>query len=282
MFSSLLIDGTDWSELCAALRPTLREATSVIMRHYESRGKCDVAGLAAKKDGSPVTAADHEAEEIITASLRRLTPNWPVIAEEAVARGDTSQIDEWFWLVDPLDGTKEFLNGTGDFTINVGLVHRDRALFGIIAHPPTNMIFASTGPGSAMRWNHRDEAVRITARSPAVEGYDLLISRSHDDGRTLSWLETLPIKGQQAMGSALKFCRIAEGAADLYLRLGPTSEWDTAAGQALLEASGGGLCTLEGQPFRYGKAGFRNRGFLAYGAGQRPALTPQDIQAIDY
>ena len=234
------------------------------MRFYDRGGNGDAVATRIKPDQSPVTEADLAAEAVILAALETLTPTIPVIAEERIARGHCPDLSGGvFWLVDPLDGTKEFLNRTGEFSVNIGLVCHDGPTFGLIYAPLSEILYVTDQAGGAVRQTIKGERARLGVREPDATGLDVLISRSHADGRLDSWLAPYAVRSRTAVGSALKFCRIAEGQADLYLRTGPTSEWDTAAGQAILEAAGGVMVNLDQTAFRYGKTGFLNDGFIA-------------------
>lgn len=219
-----------------------------------------------KQDGSPVTAADHAAEAILLATLTRVAPDIPALSEEQVAAGRIPDVSAGtYWCVDPLDGTKEFVNRTGEFTLCVGGVFAGYPVFGVLHAPALGLTFAAAGPGTAVRIDADGTRTPIAARvapSPLVA----LTSRSHRDGQELD--EYIAQHGpaeKQAMGSAAKFGLIAAAQADLYVRFGPTSEWDTAAGQAVLEAAGGSVLTLDGQRLSYGKPRFLNPGFIARG-----------------
>jgi 3'(2'), 5'-bisphosphate nucleotidase len=212
-----------------------------------------------KEDRTPVTEADHAAQRVILAAL---TPTGiPVVSEEAaLPEGAPPR----FWLVDPLDGTKEFVARRGEFSVNIALVEGDRPVLGIVYAPVTGVTYAAA-EGRATR-----DGKPIHAR-PAPPALVVVHSRSHSDSPKLqAWLDARGVNVAERMvaGSAIKFGLIAEGAADLYPRAGPTSEWDTAAGQAILEAAGGSVTDLDGAPLRYGKKGFLNSGFVARG---RPA-----------
>ncbi|WP_225889894.1 3'(2'),5'-bisphosphate nucleotidase CysQ [Indioceanicola profundi] len=251
----------------AALLPGMAEAAraagAAILHHYE-------AGVdpSRKADGSPVTAADTAAEAVITPALRALAPDIPVIAEEAFSRGEIPDLSTGpFWLVDPLDGTKEFLKRNGEFTVNIALVTRDGPLAGVVYLPVTGEMFTGCGPGTAARQLGSGPAESIQARRAPDAGLTVMVSRSHADTEKLEgFLKDWPVAERVVAGSSLKFCRIAQGLADLYPRLGPTMEWDTAAGHAVLDAAGGRVVKLDGSPFTYGKSGFLNGNFLARGA----------------
>lgn len=218
-----------------------------------------------KDDFSPVTLADTRAEQLIVAGLREATPDIPVIAEEEVAAGRIAEPGARFWLVDPLDGTREFAAGRDEFAVNVGLVVEGRAVLGAVGAPATGTVYAGiVGEGA---WK-RDAAgtVNIAARTPPAEGITVYASRHYADDPVLAtFLARYKVAKLTNIGSALKFCRLAEGAADLYPRLGRTMEWDTAAPQAVLEAAGGRVLTLDEAPLRYGKPGFENPHFLCFG-----------------
>ncbi len=226
----------------------------------------------AKSDGSPVTAADERAEAIIRDQLSRLAAPIPIVAEEATAAGQAIEIAERFVLVDPLDGTKEFVARNGEFTINVALVASGVPVAGAVYAPALERLwfggeaaYACPAPlGSdlpdAASW-------RMLRARRAPESLVALASRSHGDPATEAYLRRLPIGERRSAGSSLKFCVIAEGEGDVYPRFAPTMEWDTAAGDAVLRAAGGVVVSVEGGPLVYGKAaaGLRNGGFVAWG-----------------
>ncbi len=229
-----------------------------------------------KADRSPVTAADRIAEALIVEGLRAATPDIPVVAEEEVEAGTAPSPDAAarFWLVDPLDGTREFAAGRDAFTVNIGLVAERRAVLGAVAIPATGELFGGIlGTGA---WKEEAGGPRrpIAVRSPPPAGLTVMASRHYaDDPRLPRFLAGRRVAQVEHVGSALKFCRIAEGAADLYPRFGPTSEWDTAAPQAVLEAAGGTVRLLEGTggPLLYGKPRWENPGFVCTGADAEAA-----------
>jgi 3'(2'), 5'-bisphosphate nucleotidase len=222
----------------------------------------------AKADRSPVTDADEAAETIIVTGLALLTPDWPVVAEERFARGLTPALSgQPFWLVDPLDGTKEFVNRRDDFSVNIALIEGARPTLGVLHAPVTGLSHATAG-GVALRIDPQGNRQAIKARYPSG-GLDVLTSRSHVTDGDATWLAGNTVQRVTAAGSALKFARIAEGLADAYPRFGPTSEWDTAAGQAILVAAGGSVRAPDGAELTYGKPDFRNNGFIA--RGREPA-----------
>lgn len=218
-----------------------------------------------KEDRSPVTAADHAAEALIVAGLRAAAPEIPVIAEEEVAGGRITAPSAQYWLVDPLDGTREFAAGRNEFAVNIGLVRNGRAHLGVVGVPAFGELFgAIAGQGA---WK-RDAAGQrpIAARLPPAEGVVVLASRSHGDvPRLTAFLEGRHVARVEKYGSALKICRLAEGAADLYPRFGRTMEWDTCAPQAVLEAAGGSVRTVDGARLGYGKPGWENPDFVCFG-----------------
>ncbi|RIA55845.1 3'(2'),5'-bisphosphate nucleotidase [Dichotomicrobium thermohalophilum] len=261
----------DFDALAAMLAETAQRAGQAIRKIY-------AGGLQVreKADASPVTDADEAAEKIILADLARVAPNVPVIAEEAVASGSVPATDDVFFLVDPLDGTKEFVRGTGEFTVNIALVHGDIPRFGLILAPALGELFLTIAEDRAVRAEVGTDTVKpldsvshepLQTRDPAPGRLVALASRSHMNETTERFLETHGVTETFQAGSSLKFCRIAQGLADVYPRLGPTCEWDTAAGDAILRAAGGVVLTEDGTPLRYGKAedGYRNPGFIAWG-----------------
>ncbi len=230
------------------------------------------AEAATKADGSPVTLADERAEAIIARHLAELAPEIPVVAEEAVAAGDTPECGALFFLVDPLDGTKEFLSRNGEFTVNIALVRDAAPVLGVVYAPALGLLYAGGAGVPARRAQvveHRETGwtgLRVRAAPAALT---VIGSRSHGGAETEAFIAPLPVADFVAAGSSLKFCRLAEGAADLYPRMGRTMEWDIAAGHAVLAAAGGAVLTLDGAPLVYGKRGqahdsdFANPHFVA-------------------
>jgi len=220
-----------------------------------------------KADASPVTEADEAAERILLPRLAALLPGVPTISEEAQAgAGALSAGGARFWLVDPLDGTKEFVAKRDDFTVNVALIEDGRPVLGVVSAPAHGLLFAGAGTGTAHGGTMGSALRPIAARIPPKDGIVVLTSRSHENSRRVTdYLDGMIVAERLLIGSSLKFCRIAEGAADLYPRFGQTSEWDTAAGHAVLEAAGGSVTTLDGSPLGYGKKSFLNDGFIARG-----------------
>ena len=243
-----------------------RQAAAEILKVYESASFEGDAAIRHKDDSSPLTAADLAAHRCIAAGLAALTPDIPLLSEESRAI-DIAQRKQWhrFWLVDPLDGTREFIKRNGEFTVNIALVEDGVATFGVIQQPVTGGLWHGALGHGAFRRNG-DTDVAIAVRNPAAAPLRIAASRSHRDARTQAVLDALPGSEVVGCGSSLKFCHIAEGAIDLYPRFGPTSEWDTAAGQAILEAAGGAVLDPQGRPFRYNQRDtLLNGDFVAMG-----------------
>lgn len=219
-----------------------------------------------KPDASPVTEADQVAEAIILEGLRSLTPEIPIVAEEEVAAGRVPDIAGGeFWLVDPLDGTREFINRNGEFTVNIALIRNGEPAMGVVYIPAQGETFLAAGPGDVTRRRNGGAAEPIAARAAPAAGLTVMVSRSHLSPETEEFLQGFAVDERKDAGSSLKFCRLAEGAADLYPRLGRTMEWDTAAGHAVLVCAGGRVDRLDGTPLTYGKPGFENPHFVARG-----------------
>jgi 3'(2'), 5'-bisphosphate nucleotidase len=222
-----------------------------------------------KTDHSPVTLADMRAERVIVDGLRAATPHIPVIAEEEVAAGKITAPGAEFWLVDPLDGTREFAANRPDFAVNIGLIRNNRAVLGAVAAPANHEIYYGVvghGAWKQTTQNGNTATTPIAARKAPLEGLTIMASRHYQHDPALAkFLANYKISSVTNIGSALKFCKLAEGQADLYPRLGRTMEWDTAAPQAVLQAAGGHVMTLDNQPLRYGKPGFENPHFICHG-----------------
>ena len=245
-------------------------AAEVILDIYE--GDIDVA---LKGDETPVTKADKAAEQIILAKLADIAPHVPVVAEESVAEGHIPEIDGEFFLVDPLDGTKEFIRRNGEFTVNIAYLKEGRPQMGVIYTPAKGWLFAgdvSKGAWRAQvddpRTSHALNDKKTIAVRPCGDSQDVVGSRSHPSPETERYLEDISVGEKKAIGSSLKFCLLAAGEADLYPRFGRTMEWDTAAGDAILTAAGGCVHTLDGKHLSYGKivqedAPFANPNFIA-------------------
>lgn len=269
----------DFHRLSDGLLASVLSAGSLQMRYFGS----DMA-VAAKSDASPVTAADQESEEVLLAGLAAVAPGVPVIAEESAAAGFVPQVDSTFFAVDPIDGTKEYIAGRGEFTINIGLVIAGVPVFGLIYAPALAALYMTTGQDEAGYCHMPHNALissfsecrfeRIRTRQPEPGTLQALTSRSHPSERSTAFQRQLGVTEATPTGSSLKFALIAQGRGDVYARLGPTSEWDTAAGQAILTAAGGAVVTLDGTPLTYGKhdRAFINPEFIAW--GHLPVGTP--------
>jgi 3'(2'), 5'-bisphosphate nucleotidase len=242
--------------IAAAAREAGEAALDVYHSEIEARRK---------DDHSPVTEADERAEAVILRHLAQLTPDVPVISEEQAAVGNLPKVGRRFWLVDPLDGTKEFIQRNGEFTINIALVEDGRPHLGVVYAPAQGRLFSgAAGKGAVVE----DAAGRraIGCRRANDAGLTVVASRSHGDAEALeAWLAGRKVAALARAGSSLKFCLVAAGEADLYPRLGRTMEWDTAAGHAVLAAAGGQVRTLDGAELRYGKPGLDNPHFFASG-----------------
>ena len=239
-----------------------RAAAREIMRIYAGD-----LGERTKADKSPVTDADHAAEEIIVRGLRALTPDTPVVAEEEMAAGRVPKLNGGpLWLVDPLDGTKEFIKRNGEFTVNIALIEDSKPTLGIVLAPATETLWRGAAGLGADKSEKGGAFSAIHTRAAPSNGLTACASRSHAIYSDLDiWFRSngLTVADRVQAGSSLKFCLIAEGRADIYPRFGPTNEWDTAAGQGVLEAAGGELVTTDGRPLAYGKPGFGNPHFIA-------------------
>jgi 3'(2'), 5'-bisphosphate nucleotidase len=247
------------------------EAGEIVLDHYaRNQGAHDK-----KSDQSPVTAADLEAEKHILAKLSAIAPGVPVIAEEETAAGRVEKIGGHFYLVDPLDGTKEFLNRNGEFTVNIAEIENGRPVRGAVFAPAMGRLFMGEVGVGAFELNTEprnrpdfNSARAISARNAPKDGLVAVASRSHRDAKTDEYLARFQVKEFVSAGSSLKFCLVAAGEADIYPRLGRTMEWDTAAGHTVLLAAGGRMTTIDDRPFVYGKVEekFANPFFVARGA----------------
>lgn len=260
---------TRYANLSDALDRLVREAARAIMEIYDER---DFA-VTRKADASPLTEADLASHRMLSAGLHRLAPEFPVLSEESAAQVPTSERHAWerYWLVDPLDGTKEFLKRNGEFTINVALVEFGRPVLGIVHVPvKATSYIGVAGLGAERRDSEGGTQALYVAGSRPAQPVRIVGSRSHAGGELEGFASALGTHEFLAVGSALKFCLVAEGGADVYLRLKPTSEWDTAAGQAVVEAAGGAVTDLEGIPLRYNaRATLINPSFIATGDRSR-------------
>ena len=258
---------TSDQELLESLLPVAHAAGAAAHEIY-GRG----FAVERKADRTPVTAADRAAEAIILEHLARLAPGIPVVAEESAAAGRIPEVRAEFFLVDPLDGTQEFIHRRGEFTVNIALVRRELPALGVVYAPVAGVLYAGeVASARAFRCAYpverasAGEREALHVRPVPAEGVTAVVSRSHSTPETDTYLGHYAVSRRVSIGSSLKFCLVAAGAADLYPRLGPTMEWDTAAGHAVLAAAGGQVVGLGGQPLCYGKPQFRNSCFVASG-----------------
>ena len=247
-----------------ALRAALAGGEEV-MRVY-----ADPFEVIQKEDRTPVTEADLASERAIIAILTAAVPDIPIVSEETVPAEGFSSPASRFWCVDPLDGTKEFIARNGEFSVLIALIEHGRPVLGVVHGPAAGVTYVGHGPGTAMGRREGGDFAPIRARVPSPDGIVVVHSRSHENSRRLAeYFQDRPVIERKQCGSALKFGVLAAGEADFYPRFGTTMEWDTAAGQAVLEAAGGHVFGLDGERLGYGKPGLKNDGFVAWGA--RPA-----------
>jgi 3'(2'), 5'-bisphosphate nucleotidase len=260
-------------DILAVLRLIAERAGKVILGYYVEAEEIEVRE---KDDASPVTEADEAAEAFILGALNTLTPDIPVVAEEAMAAGEQPVIEgNRFWLVDPLDGTKEFISRNGEFTVNIALIEDGQPAAGVVHAPALAMTWAGVCgededgnkvSGRAVYAETDKPVMDIRAREIPPEGAVVVASRRHGSGQELDdFLAKYKVADRVTAGSSLKFCLVASGRADLYPRFGRTMQWDTAAGHAVLLAAGGQVYTLDDEPLDYGKPGFENPHFYAQG-----------------
>ena len=257
---------SDPSTLLKGVLDAVAAASTAILEVYAT-----AHGVEYKADESPITRADRAAHDILAARLSLLTPSIPVLSEEAEAAHDFAVRRAWpeLWLVDPLDGTREFISRNGEFTVNVALIRGHEPVLGVVAAPALGLTYYAARGHGAFRAQTESGAEPIHVR-PAADPLVVVGSRSHRGDSLDGLLARLGPHEMRPMGSALKFCLVAEGAADFYPRLGPTSEWDTAAAQAVLEVAGGAVTTLDGTPLRYNQRDtLLNPHFIAYGDRDR-------------
>jgi 3'(2'), 5'-bisphosphate nucleotidase len=251
-------------ELSEAAREAGEAILTIVRRGFE---------VESKRDTSPVTEADRAAELIILAALARAAPGVPVIAEEEVAAGRIPAHGDTYFLVDPLDGTKEFIRGGDDYTVNIGLIEGGTPSLGVVYSPARGTLHG--GVVGAGAWIEDSESRRGIQTRERGETLVAVASKSHFTQNTADYLEAaVGLCEHLGIGSSLKFCVVAEGLADIYPRLSPTSEWDTAAGHAVLLAAGGRVDGLDGTSLRYGKTAFLNRAFVATAGWEPPAISP--------
>lgn len=232
-----------------------------------------------KDDLSPVTDADEAAEKIILEGLRELT-SLPIVAEESMTAGKgpvQMNGESVFWLVDPLDGTKEFVRRQGEFTVNIALIDHGRPIAGVVYAPALGSLYLGGLGLGAVKILDSDRTYRaITVREADATGLVAVASKSHRTPATNDFLDRLPVRDSRAAGSSLKFCLVAEGDADIYPRFGPTMEWDTAAGHAVLLAAGGNVVKLDGTELSYGKPEYRNPDYYAHGIWPSDLAMPKN------
>jgi 3'(2'), 5'-bisphosphate nucleotidase len=256
----------DYPKLLDDIADAAREAGEAILEIVRRGFEVE-----AKRDSSPVTEADRAAELIILGALSRAAPGVPVIAEEEVAAGRIPAHGHTYFLVDPLDGTKEFVRGGDDYTVNIGLIENHSPKLGVVFAPATGRLHGGcVGTGA---WLDDGQGRRKISTRPRGEQLTAVASKSHLNQATVDYLEeAIGTCGYMTAGSSLKFCMLAEGLADIYPRASPTSEWDTAAGHAVLLAAGGLVDGLDGSPLTYGKHAFLNRAFVATSGWKPPRL----------
>lgn len=254
------------TDLQEAVIVIAREAAAAILQVYENAFEVE-----SKSDSSPLTAADMAAHHIISDGLGRLTPDWPVLSEEAAdIPWETRRHWGRYWLVDPLDGTREFVKRNGEFTVNIALIDQNISIFGVVLAPVGGALWHGVLGQSAYRRDGQTD-VELRTRVPASGTLRVAASRSHRDARTEALLARIGDAETIGLGSSLKFCRIAEGSLDVYPRFSPTSEWDTAAAQCVLEAAGGAVLAPDGRAFRYNRREtLLNGDFIALGDPQLP------------
>jgi len=233
------------------------DAGALLMRYFNEGYE-----VSQKGDKSPVTNADIEANTLIVKALQALDPAIPAIAEEDEIQGVSAPR---FWLVDPLDGTRAFVAGEPEFTVNVGLIENGIPVLGVIYVPAQSLLYYGSVGEGAYRVKDGGAPEKISVRPKPEEGVVVVKSKSHPSPKTEAFLSTLKVKEMVLGSSSVKFCQVAEASADIYPRFGRTMEWDTAAGHAILNAAGGRVVTSEGEPLTYGKPGFENPHFIAYG-----------------
>jgi 3'(2'), 5'-bisphosphate nucleotidase len=248
-----------------------RRAGHAILEWYEGD-----MGITKKIDDSPLTKADLASHDLINTELTRRWPEIPVLSEESAnIPWHTRQSWRQYWLVDPLDGTKEFINRNGEFTVNIALVRDHQPVLGVVHVPVTDVSYFGARATGAWRRHGTQDAEAIQVRQPAARPAVIVGSRSHANPELASQLDQLGPHELISMGSSLKFCRVAEGLADFYPRMGPTSEWDTAAAQAVVEAAGGQVVKADGSPLGYNcKETYLNPYFFVFGDPRKEWLRP--------
>jgi 3'(2'), 5'-bisphosphate nucleotidase len=249
------------SDVIEAVRGLVMEAGRKIMPFYRGH-----VAVSVKQDASPLTAADLAAHHFLVESLPAILPGAPVISEESAPEIHSSACaSDRFWLVDPLDGTKEFLKATGEFTVNVALIENGRSVLGAVHAPALDVTYYASAECGAWRKSADGPPTHLTTRRADITRLAVVASKDHAGPMVKAMLDRLSHPELRSMGSSLKFCLVAEGSADLYLRDVPTMEWDTAAAQCVVESAGGSVCSLDGKALRYGKAGLRNPSLMTSG-----------------
>lgn len=254
------------------VRRIARHAGAITLQYFDEAG---YHGADLKGDGSPVTKADQEAEIYIEKELLKILPAIPMVGEESVEEGRKTDLSaqDYFWLVDPLDGTKSFISGEDSFTVNIGLIHNKKPVLGVVFAPARGELFCGftnpDGSGKALRWlEDTDHEKEIRVRRPPEKGLTVVASKSHGSGEKLDrFLAGFKVEKEIKYGSSLKICMVAVGKADLYPRFGPTCEWDTAAAHAIVKAAGGYLTDTSGKELTYGGRDpkFLNPEFIVWG-----------------
>ncbi|HEX3720647.1 MAG TPA: 3'(2'),5'-bisphosphate nucleotidase CysQ [Verrucomicrobiae bacterium] len=244
-----------------SVRELAIEAGRRIMPFYRAQ-----VAVTVKQDASPLTAADLAAHHFLVDSLPGILPDVAVISEESKPETHFSALNlDRYWLVDPLDGTKEFLKATNEFTVNVALIEKGRPVLGVVHAPALDVTYFASETGGAWRTSANGTAVPVKTRRADLAHLAVVASKDHAGTMVKAMLERLSNPSLRSMGSSLKFCLVAEGSADLYLRDVPTMEWDTAAAQCVVESAGGSICALDGKALRYGKAGLKNPSLMTVG-----------------
>ena len=253
------MNSISYHEYLAPCCTIAKQAGELIMTYFQAGHE-----IRRKDDNSPVTDADVKANELITKALSVLAPQIPAVAEEDDL--PPKEGHGLFWLVDPLDGTRAFVKGEPEFTVNIGLIHHGRPVLGVIYAPPQRTLYYGTLEGGAFRQAGEAAPEKIHVRKTPEQGLTVVKSKSHPSPATTAYLEKLKVHEMIAGSSSIKFCMVAEGSADIYPRFGRTMEWDTAAGHAILSAAGGRVENADGQTLTYGKPGYENPFFIGFGA----------------
>jgi 3'(2'), 5'-bisphosphate nucleotidase len=249
------------ADVVDSVRALAIEAGRRIMPFYRGH-----VAVSLKQDASPLTVADMAAHHYLVESLPAILPGVPVISEESTPERLSSPRNfDRFWLVDPLDGTKEFLKATGEFTVNIALIENGRPVLGVVHAPALDVSYFAWAGGGAWRKSADGPPIRLATRRPDPARVAVVASKDHAGPMVKAMLDRLSNPVLRSMGSSLKFCLVAEGSADLYLRDVPTMEWDTAAAQCVVESAGGSVCTLDGVALRYGKPALRNPSLMTSG-----------------